>query len=255
MTSANQKAIARVADAEKRARRKLDRLDKNGVRTGSINPLRRVDYGNTRELNRYYGELEKFISRKNRYVAGNDGQPLPYDKLTQYRKLEQRYNKLHDKHWKDFAPKPYLTSKGKEDVTLGELSSMVQIKGLAYKGIDYRKQTPNEKIRGISDLNRRITILKNEVSPNFQKKRIQTLRKNLIEHVSGFNDEELTRRIRGLTNEELFRLQNETSFVPLFYRYISTDKDNDFGLEADSTEHQAQIDHIKLTIDAVRNTG
>ena len=43
MTKANENARARVADAERRARRKIKRLQNKGVRTGSVEPFRAVD--------------------------------------------------------------------------------------------------------------------------------------------------------------------------------------------------------------------
>lgn len=53
MTKANENARARVADAERRARRKIKRLQNKGVRTGSVEPFRTVDPSNTRALKSY----------------------------------------------------------------------------------------------------------------------------------------------------------------------------------------------------------
>lgn len=248
MTKANDAARARVADAERRARRKIKRLQKKGIRTGSITPFRDVDPSNTRALNSYHKQLEQFISRETRFVAGQDGTPIPYSSYRDFRRLERQWNKQHDKYWRKYADKPFLTAYGETDTTLGMRSQMTKIKGLQYKGIDYVRETPASALKGVPDIKRRSDILKKELSPTYQKKRIQQLRKNLLENAASFNDPTLPNMIKKLSNEQLFALQNFTNFVPLYYRYINTDKDNAMGIEADATEHDAQVEHMKMTI-------
>ena len=248
MTKANDAARSRVKDAERRAKRKIRRLQKKGVATGSISPLKNVDPSNTRALNSYHKELEKFISRQTRFVAGYEGTPIPYASYRDFRRLERQWNKQHEKYWAQFANKPFLTAKGESDMTLGMRSRMTNIKGLPFKGIDYVRDTPAEKLKGLPDIERRSKIIKRELSPTYQRKRITNLRRNLVNYASEFNDPEIPNMIKKLSNEQLFALQNFTSFVPLYYRYINTDKDNDFGIEADSTEHDAQVRHLKELI-------
>lgn len=248
MTKANDAARARVADAERRASRKIKRLQKKGVRTGSITPFRDVDPSNTRALNAYNKQLEKFISRGTRFVAGQDGTPIPYSTYRDFRRLERKWNKQHDKYWSKYADKPFLSAYGETDMTLGLRSRMSKIKGLQFKGIDYVRETPASALKGVTDIKRRSDILKKELSPTYQKKRIQQLRKNLIRNAESFNDKSLPKMIRKLSNEQLFALQNFTNFVPLYYRYINTDRDNALGIEADAIEHDAQVEHMKMTI-------
>ena len=251
MTRANDAARARVADAERRARRKIMRLQNKGIRTGSITPFRDVDSSNTRALNSYHKQLEKFISRETRFVAGQDGTPIPYSAYRDYRRLERQWNKQHDKYWRKYADKPFLTAYGETDTTLGLRSQISKIKGLQYKGIDFVRDTPASMLKGVQDIKRRARILKQELSPSYQKKRMRELRKNLIANAATFNDPTLPNMIKKLSNEQLFALQNFTNFVPLYYRYINTDRDNAMGTEADATEHEAQVEHMKLTIGQV----
>lgn len=251
MTKANDAARARVKDAEYRARRKIKRLQKKGIRTGSILPFKEVDPTNTRALNSYHKQLEQFISRKTRFVAGQEGTPIPYATYRDFRRLERQWNKQHDKYWRKYADKPFLTAYGETDTTLGMRSQMTKIKGLQYKGITYTRETPASSLKGVPDIKRRSDIIKKELSPTYQKKRIQQLRKNLMENAESFNDPSLPKMIKRLTNQQLFALQNFTNFVPLYYRYINTDKDNTMGIEADALEHDAQVEHMKLTIQQV----
>lgn len=253
MTKANDAARSRVADAERRARRKIKRLQNKGVRTGSITPFKDVDPSNTRALNSYHKQLEQFISRETRFVAGQDGTPIPYSTYRDFKRLERQWNKEHDKYWRKFADKPFLTAYGASDTTLGMRSQMTKIKGLQYKGIDYVRDTPASALKGVPDIKRRTDILKRELSPTYQKKRIQQLRKNLMANAESFNDARIPKAIRKLTNEQLFALQNFTNFVPLYYRYMSTNVTITLGEDIDATEHDAQVEHMLMLIEQVKS--
>lgn len=253
MTKANENARARVADAERRARRKIKRLQNKGVRTGSVEPFRTVDPSNTRALNSYANQLEKFISRSTRFVAGRDGTPIPYTAYRDYKRLERQWNREHNRYWQKFAAHPFLTAYGESDTTLGMRSAMAHVKGLPFGNIDYQRQLLPEQIRSEADLRKRAQILKRELSPTYQRKRITQLRKNLLEHAATFNDPRIPNMIRKLSNEQLFALQNFTNFVPLYYRYINTDRDNVMGAQADAMDDEAQKEHMILTIKQVQN--
>lgn len=253
MTRANENARARVRDAERRARRKIKRLQNKGIRTGGIDPFREVDQSNTRALNSYARSLEKFISRSTRFVAGRDGIPLPYTAYRDYKRIERQWNKEHNKYWQKFANQPFMTAYGPADMTLGQRSAAAHVKGLPFGNIDYQRELLPEQVRGVEDLRKRTQILKREMSPTYQRKRITQLRKNLLEHAATFNDPRLPNMIRKLSNEQLFALQNFTNFVPLYYRYINTDRDNVTGAQADAMDDEAQKEHMILTIQQVQN--
>lgn len=253
MTKANENARAHVKDAERRARRKIKRLQNKGIRTGGIAPFRDVDPSNTRALNSYARDLEKFISRSTRFVAGRDGTPIPYTAYRDYKRLERQWNREHNRYWQKFAAHPFLTAYGESDTTLGMRSAMAHVKGLPFGNIDYQRQLLPEQIRSEADLRKRAQILKRELSPTYQRKRITQLRKNLLEHAATFNDPRIPNMIRKLSNEQLFALQNFTNFVPLYYRYINTDRDNVMGAQADAMDDEAQKEHMILTIQQVQN--
>lgn len=252
MTKANDAARARVADAERRAKRKVKRLQGKGIRTGTISPFRTVDASNTRAMNAYAKELEQFVSRSTRFVAGRDGTPIPYTAYRDYKRIERQWNREHNKYWERFAEQPFITAYGASDTTLGMRSAISHVKGLPFGNIGYTRELLPEQIRSEADLRKRMEILKKELSPSYQRKRVSQLRKNLLEHAATFNDERLPKMIRKLTNEQLFALQNFTNFVPLYYRYINTDRDNAMGAQADAVDDEAQKEHMILTIEQVR---
>lgn len=253
MTKANENARARVKDAERRARRKIKRLQNKGVRTGSVEPFRTVDPSNTRALNSYANQLEKFISRSTRFVAGRDGTPIPYTAYRDYKRIERQWNKEHNRYWQKFAQHPFLTAYGESDTTLGMRSAMAHVKGLPFGDIGYKRELLPEQIRSVEDLRKRMQILKRELSPSYQRKRIALLRKNLLEHAATFNDPRIPKMIKKLSNEQLFALQNFTNFVPIYYRYMSTNVEITLGEDIDATEHDAQVEHMLMLIEQVKS--
>ena len=253
MTKANENARAHVEDAERRARRKIKRLQDKGIRTGGIAPFRDVDPSNTRALKSYARDLEQFVSRSTRFVAGRDGTPIPYTAYRDYKRIERQWNKEHNRYWQKFAQHPFLTAYGESDTSLGMRSAMSHVKGLPFGNIDYQRQLLPEQIRSESDLKKRMEILKRELSPAYQRKRITQLRKNLMEHAASFNDPRIPKMIKKLSNEQLFALQNFTNFVPIYYRYMSTNVEITLGEDIDATEHDAQVEHMLMLIEQVKS--
>ena len=253
MTKANDNARARVADAERRARRKIKRLQKKGVRTGSISPFKEVDKSDTRALNSYAKQLDKFISRSTRFVAGRDGTPIPYTAYRDYKRIERQWNNEHNRYWETFAAHPFLTAYGESDTSLGMRSAMSHVKGLPFGNIDYQRQLLPGQVRSEADLKKRMEILKRELSPTYQRQRITQLRKNLMEHAESFNDPRIPKMIKKLSNEQLFALQNFTNFVPIYYRYMSTNVEITLGEDIDATEHDAQVEHMLMLIEQVKS--
>lgn len=252
MTKANDRARAAVVDAERRARRKIKRLQNKGVRTGGISPFREVDESDTRALKRYAKDLERFVSRQTRYVAGYDGTPIPYSAYKDFRRLERKYNKEHGKWWVKYGNQPFITAEGASDMTIAERSLAARLKGMAFGGASAYRETPAERLRGLKDIEKRSAIMRKELSPSYQKERVRNLRKNLLAHASEFNDPRIPKMIRKLSNEQLFALQNFTNFVPLYYRYMSTNVEVTLGEDIDATEYDAQVQHMIDTIEQVR---
>lgn len=252
MTKANDRARAAVADAELRARRKIKRLQKKGVRTGGISPFREVDESDTWALKRYAKDLEGFVSRQTRYVAGYDGTPIPYETYRDFRRLEKKYNAAHAKWWDTYGNQPFITAAGASETTIAERSLAARLKGMAFGGASAYRETPADKLRGVRDIEKRSAIMRKELSPAYQKERVRNLRKNLLAHASEFNDARIPKLIRKLSNDQLFALQNFTNFVPLYYRYMSTNVEVTLGEDIDATEHDAQVQHMIDTIEQVR---
>ena len=251
MTKANREANDSRSDAERRARRKLNRLKNKGIATGNISPFRDVDTSDTRAVKSYTRELESFISRENRYVGGFQGTPIPYSEYRDLRRMERKWNKVHNKYWEKFGPQPFIIPEGPTDMSLAMRSSMGHFKSDLMHGINYERSTPAEKIRGIRDIEKRKAIMLQELDPKFQENRAKVLKKNMLAYIDTFNDPELKSAIKKLNSSQLFKLQTFTDFVPLYYHYINTDRDNKISKAIDAQDDEQQRRHLKQLINNV----
>lgn len=252
-TKANMAAQAAVKDAERRAKRKLARLNKNGVRTGSISPFHSVDTTDTWALKRYAKELNTFVSRKTRYVAGYDGTPIPYQVYRDFRNTEKAWQKAHAKYWGKFANEPFITASGAQDTTQAMRSAMHKISGIPFGDITEIRHADVAQLRGVPDIKKRMQIMKREMSASYQEKRLKQLRKNMIEAASAINEPSVVTAIRGLTTQQLFQLQNFANFVPVFYEYfVDTDPMSSLGDVADAFNHEGTREHLLETIKHIK---
>lgn len=210
--------IAKMRILEKRAEKKLERFRSHGVRTGSITPIRSVDTSNQAKVKKYIRELETFNSRQTQYVAGRDGTPLDKKKVSEYLKLEKKWNKAHDKFWKREAMSTFYTPEGASDTTLGMKSSYAHVKGLPFGDIGYNRKADISKIRGSKDLQRRIDIMRIETSPEYEQNRLKQLRENMKDFAAGaMNDKALYNMVDIMTDEQLLELWQNSDFVEMFY--------------------------------------
>lgn len=246
---ANKQTLATMRKLEKRAQQKLKRLQDKGVRTGSISPLKQVDTSNKGKVKAYIRDLERFNSRKTQYVAGRDGTPLPAAEVRHYRQLEKQWNKAHRKFWKKYADQPFYTPEGASDVSLGELSSYVHVKGLPYGDINYERKFNVENIRGLKDLRRRINIMKTETSPEYEQKRLQNLQVNMQDFARVMNDQRLIDMIEGMTDDQLLELWNNSDFVEIFYHAYPGKNGNTVSQAMD---YESDVQHMLQLVEGVK---
>lgn len=210
--------LAKMRTLEKRAEKKLERFRSQGVRTGSITPIRQVDTSNQAKVKKYIRELETFNSRQTQYVAGRDGTPLEKKKVSEYLKLEKKWNKAHEKFWKREGGDIFYIPEGASDTTLAQKSSYVHVKGLPFGDINYKRHADMSKIKGMKDLQRRIDIMRIETSPEYERNRLKQLRENMKDFASGaMNDKALYNMVDIMTDDQLLELWQNSDFVEIFY--------------------------------------
>lgn len=249
-TKANKQAFENVKDAERRAKRKLRRLQKKGVRTGSINPLKAYDPSDTRAMNKYAKELEQFISRQNRIVAGYDGSPVKYKEFRELKSYVTKYNTQQKKLWNKLGLQPFMTPDGISEQKMAERAELLEGGLPTIRKPSYELTVNPEQLKGSKDIQNRIAILKRQTSPAGQKKRLKQARKSMSEWAGKF-DEGLARSVRAMTNDQLMVLMNQSDFATLLYSLYPEDTDDLLSVFS-HMERQKTLEHLHRLIELAK---
>jgi hypothetical protein len=241
---------AQLSIAESRANAKIARLQRNGVRTGSINPIKaHIDKSDAESVRRYTADLKQFNSRKTQYVAGADGTPLPAKLFKEYTSLVKKWNKEHLKFWRNFGSKKVITSQGAQDMTVAQSSATTTSNaGYPFGGVNYQRSVEPEKIKSVADLRRRMQIIRNELSPAYQAERMNKLRDNLDKAAQVMNDKELSSSIQKLTPRQLAALSVQSNFVEVLYAQLNEFYKAQSGEYVNDVESSAMTEHLKQTL-------
>lgn len=210
MTRANERARVQVRDAERRAKQKLRRLENKGVRVGSISPIKKVDLSDTWAAKRYAKELNKFVEREQRFIAGQEGSPLLYKEFSKLKKLEKAYNKKQLEFWEEHGSAPILTVAGSVS-SVAERAEMLKHGIPRFKKPSFKMNVKPEQIKSKKQLERMIKQVELEINPRTDLKRLKNARFKLALYAEKF-DEPLARKIRALTNKQLMVLLMQTDF-------------------------------------------
>lgn len=220
MTKANDRARARVKDAERRARRKLKRLEAQGIKTGRINPIRKVDQSDTRGLNAYVKKLEEFISRKTRFVAGLDGQAIEYKLYKEYvttrAKWEQKFDKLREEY-------RGLAAWARGEVR--ENANLIREK-VSMNPYESRSKRTNVEQLTRSEVKNRIKEYKHQLTHSYDKKVAKQLRETMLDVARYLNSQDVANAVRGLSLRQLYLLHELTDFTQVYFSFITSDPEN-----------------------------
>lgn len=237
MTKANERARAQVKDAERRAKQKLRRLEKKGIRVGTISPIKKVDLSDTWAAKRYAKELNKFVSRNQRYIAGQEGSPLFYKEFAKLKKLEKAYNKKHTEFWKEFGGKSLITGEGVFS-SVAERAEMLKFGVPHFKKPSFKMDIKPVQIKSKKQLSRMIKQLEVEINPRTDLKRLKGARFRLALYAENY-DGQLARKIRALSNKQLMVLLMQTDFEEVM---ISVYPDK--FLPDDGLGRENQLNHL-----------
>lgn len=247
MTKANDRAREKVRDAERRAKRKLARLRNKGIATRSINPIHPVDPTNTRALNSYAANLEKFISRKNAYVGINEGTPIPKTLWLKYKRTERTWNNFKRAQAERAKNRPYITTPGVQHDTTRSILEMMRK--------DAWKDAQLRNIKSKKELKERIKRLEHEMTKSFQIERGKRVRANVFEKIDYFDDKARARMIKALnrlTNEEMMILSAESNFESAFYSWINGDYSNkDMSTEEKDSAEISFAENVEGLVESI----
>lgn len=252
-SKANIKAAREYKRLLKQAQQHIDDLRNRGistrnlkvgnVRTGDV--LRHdIDTSNTYQLKAYNRYLKSLISTY--YERGYEGAALSHDLVKEYREIEREWNAFHNRYWSTFASKPLVTSAGEESVNVAEQQSMTKQRGNVFGSIAYKRMLNLSGVKGDRDLQRRIDMLKHEMTEDYIIEREYAFSKNILRNLHYYGSQELIDAFESLNTEQRSMLQNETLFVEEFFAHIPSDQ------ELSDQEISDRIDSMLQTIDYIK---
>lgn len=254
-TPANKKAQAAMRDAERRAKRKLNRLRRKGLNVGGISPLKsRVDLSDTRGIKSYTKSLEQFISRQTRYVsadqfskgyqAGYEGAPISYQAYRKYMAAEKKFNAEMQRRYDEVAAKPYIQS-GKVQGTVEQVSVEYRVNREKHAKAD----VSTVKIKNEADLLRRAEVLTRASSEASRMAGMERYRQHLIEWAREYNND-LEGVAESLTNEQLWELRMTTNFDDAYHMYYPSG--GDYADDVSDQLNDATYESMTSTVEAIR---
>lgn len=212
----------RLHKAEQRAKRKLRRLEKKGIRTGAIMPeFKSLDELTTGQKRAYENQLEKFISRQTRYVAGYEGTPIHYGVVKQIRAAEKKLNEQRAAQWAAVSGKPMLTNPS--SMTTDDYRNMTRIYDAGTGTLKPNPKSPLyftefksrdiSMLRGDKDAAEYIKALRHAGTKSYVKKKNNIMIDNMLKVMRDINEPELAARIKKLSMEQIYILAARSDFI------------------------------------------
>lgn len=207
---------AEVARRQKAANAKIARLRRKGVQlTGSEFDVRRdpsrVARYNGRQLQSYLGQLNEFTHRRNQFVAGSEGVPIPAHVYNHAQRVAREYNAYVQERE---APLMGINIP-QSGMTVGEFQRDVVGSRKRGKGARNERPLSVEQREAFEFVNAdRVRDwqenLKKKMRPNYMNERIEKQRYVMLQAVTAFGDDEMTALAKGLTDDQLDVMWNYT---------------------------------------------
>lgn len=168
---------------------------------------------NTRQLNKYLGELNAFQSRSVGFVAGAGGVVLPRLKWEQYKRLEAQYNALGIKHEAKISD-IFLPTAG---MTLRQRNAMIHptaVGEVVNRPYSYVERSSSQ-VPDVAALEALTRDMRRKVSKSFLPGEIKKARSELNTMLKTTGNDEFAKRAAALSDAQFDTLWNYTNFATL----------------------------------------
>lgn len=212
----------------KNAHAKLRRLELKGINTKGLLPKRNTDSFNG--LVGWNRRLAQFNSRKNQYIAGENGVPIPLSEYKKLRSAEDKYiRRAYNAFKRDFARPLYTASGRKLDMSVGEdrlfntpypsrgMTEFARFNPGSVKA--YREVYPRldiKQISSVTDLNKKIKQLNSKEQKRAHDKRMLNFKENLKQEAKAHNDMRLVAEIDRMTKSQMMFAFEQTDFIDIW---------------------------------------
>lgn len=213
----------RIAELERRVKRKLSRIKARGINTGSINPIRNYSGYTTRQKESYANRLAGFIDNPG-YVAGEDGTPISRQLVLQIRYAERKTNQYRAKRYGYAEIPPSQQKSLMGDMTLQQFQFMGTRFNPKTRRYEYNSRAgyagslplPPHNIetfhseKAAREYLERINRIR---TPQYQSKQMETLIANIAKRAESMDSEALRAELKSLDPQELDELYSKSDFV------------------------------------------
>lgn len=176
-------------------------------------PVAVIKKYNSRQLNKYLGELNAFQSRSVGYVPGTGGVPLPSQRFREYKRYEKQYNALGVSHEAKIA-NIFLPTAG---MTLRERNSMIhptaqgEVVNRPYSQVDIS----STQIPSAGALDALTRDMRRKISKGFLPGEIKKARSQLNDMLKTAGNGDFVKQASGLSDSQFDTLWNYTNFATL----------------------------------------
>lgn len=208
-----------VADLERRATRKVQRLARNGVDIsgGKLDVRRRkgqIKRYTQSQLHAYEKELRGFISRKTQYYGDVKGRPISRDAWLMYKRAERAYNKKTAEDFRQYEnirlPNSDETIRQRMEKITPTHRRMAQ--GPVNAPYEVLERLP-KNVASVKDLKRLQRGLEDRVRPGNFEKRLREARDQFSKMIEITGNDELAKEFRGLNDRQTYVLWHFTNFA------------------------------------------
>lgn len=205
-----------VRRRQQAAQRKVSRLRRKGVDiAGTAFDVRRdpsnIGRYNTKQLRSYLGQLNSFVDRRNAFVGGNEGTPIPRSSWNAYKRAERAYQKTAEAHYSSVKD-TFIPAAGKTVQGFDNTMRRTRRRGGGGVPRPFEQFPPLQPFEVMDEkklklLQRR---LERKTSGDYLPKELKRQRHQMLQAVNEFGDPSLNELAKGLTDDQLDTLWNYT---------------------------------------------
>lgn len=172
---------------------------------------------NRRQLTAYMRRLDAFVDRKNQFVSGSDGEPLPAERVRLYRDLERFRNKRVAAHAAGMDD-IYIPASG---MTVAQRNKMLELQNFnvlraggdpTYRPYNQRKRKI-ENIANAAALEKLIKAEAKAMMPSAIAGAIDAQKQAHIDYLERHSQQAMADMVRGLTRHQFDVLKNQTDYA------------------------------------------
>ena len=207
---------AEVLRRQQAAQRKVARLRRKGVDVaGTKYDVRReptnIGRYNSRQLQNYLGQLNEFTSRRNAFVPGDEGKPIPASQWRAYKRTEKAYKALVEQHY-DTVKDTFIPAAGRsvEGFDKKMRRKREPGKGGVPRPLEAISDLESFQVVDEKKLERLQKRLEGKLKAEYLPSQLKAQRKKMRIAVAEFGDSELSKMAKDLTDYQFDILWNYT---------------------------------------------